>query len=109
MKHMKRFILTAVLSVAGLTIASAKSYSINLVNPTKVGTINLKPGQYRVKVEGTNALFTDVNTSESYKAPVKVENTDQKFNNTLVHSSKDGETDKLYEIDLGGSKTKLGF
>jgi hypothetical protein len=106
---MKKFIVMAALSIAAVTAVSAKSYHINLVNPTKVGTIQLKPGQYDVKVAGSNAVFTDLNTSKSFQTPVKVENTEKKFDDTRVQSSKDGDTDKIDEIDLGGSKTKLGF
>jgi len=106
---MKKFIVMAALSIATLTIASAKSYSINLVSPAKVGTIQLKPGQYKVKVNGSNAVFTDEKTSKSYTTPVKVENGETKYDDTRVQSSKDGDTDKIDEIDLGGSKTKLGF
>jgi hypothetical protein len=106
---MKKFIAIATLSLATLTVAGAKSYGINLVNPTKVGSIQLRPGVYSVKVNGSNAIFTDEKTSQSYQVPVKVETTEKKFDDTRVQSSKDGDVDKIDEIDLGGSKTKLGF
>jgi len=92
-----------------LTLANAKSYEIILSSPTKAGNVQLKPGQYRLKVEGSNATFTNLETSKSVTTPVKVENGDTKFDTTKVQSSKDGDTEKLQEIDLGGSKTKLGF
>jgi hypothetical protein len=50
-----------------------------------------------------------VNSSKSFTTPVKVQETDKKFDDTKVQSTKDGDTDPIEEIDLGGSKTKLGF
>jgi hypothetical protein len=60
-------------------------------------------------VDGANAIFTDINTSKSFTTPVKVQETDKKFDDTKVQTTKDGSVDKIEEIDLGGSKTKLGF
>jgi len=106
---MKKFMVVAALALSSLTIVSAKTYEIILSGPTKAGNITLKPGQYQLKVNGSNAVFTEVNGSKSFTTPVKVETGDKKFNDTRVQSSKDGDTDKIEEIDLGGSKTKLGF
>ena len=106
---MKKFLVVAGLALASLTVVSAKTYEITLSTSTKVGSVQLKPGQYKLKVDGTNATFTDLNTAKSFTTPVKVENGDKKFDDTRVQSVKDGENDRINEIDLGGSKTKLGF
>src|SRR5881394_1082517 len=106
---MKKFLVVAGLALSSLTIVSAKTYEITLSNPTKVGSVQLKPGQYKLKVDGSNAVFTDLNSAKSFTTPVKVENGDKKFDDTRVQSVKDGQTDRINEIDLGGSKTKLGF
>jgi hypothetical protein len=106
---MKKIFLAGVLSLASLTIVSAKSYEIVLSAPTKVGTVQLKPGQYTLKVQGTNAIFTDSETAKSYTTPVKVETGATKYDETKIQSAKQGDTDQIQEIDLGGSKTKLGF
>ena len=106
---MRKFMVVAALAISSLTVVSAKTYEIILSGPTKAGSVQLKPGQYKLKVDGSNATFTEVNSSKSYTTPVKVETTEKKFQDTRVQSTKDGETDKIQEIDLGGSKTKLGF
>jgi hypothetical protein len=106
---MKKLIAISALALSSLTVLSAKTYDIILTAPTKAGSVQLKPGQYKLKVEGSNATFTDQNSSKSFTTPVKVESTDKKFDDTKVQSTKDGDMDKLEEIDLGGSKTKLGF
>ena len=106
---MKKILAIGVLTLSSLSILSAKTYEIMLTTTTKVGSIQLKPGQYKVKVEGANAIFTEGNSSKTFTAPVKVENGDKKFDSTTVQTTKDGDGDRLEEIDLGGSKTKLGF
>ena len=106
---MKKFLVVAGLALSSLTVVSAKTYDIVLSNPTKVGSVQLKPGQYKLKVDGSNAVFTDANSSKSFTTPVKVETGDKKFDDTRVQSTKDADGDRINQIDLGGSKTKLGF
>jgi hypothetical protein len=105
---MKKLLAITVLAVSSLTVLSAKTYEIVLTAPAKAGTVQLKPGQYSVKVEGSNVTFTDRN-SKTFTTPAKIESSDKKFDDTKVQSTKDGDTDRIEEIDLGGSKTKLGF
>src|SRR5262249_8421251 len=106
---MKKFLSVAALSLFSLAVLSAKTYNLTLSNPVKAGSVKLKPGHYNLKVEGSNAIFTEVGKSTSFTTPVKVEATDKKFEDTRVHSAKDGADEKITEIELGGSKTKLGF
>ena len=106
---MRKLLAIGVLALSSLTILSAKTYEITFTTLTKAGSVQLKPGQYRLKIDGSNATFTDLNNLKSYTTPVKVQTTDKKFDDTKVQSTKDGETDRLEEIDLGGSKTKVGF
>lgn len=90
-------------------IASAKNYELTLSGLTKVGSVQLKPGQYTLKITGNNAVFTDVDTAKTFTTPVKIENTDKKFDATQVNATKDGGTDVVKDIELGGSKMKLDF
>ncbi len=106
---MKTFLAISILALSSLTVASAKSYDIMISNPTKVGSVQLKPGSYKLTIKGSDAVFTDVNSAKSYTTPVKVQSTDQKFDQTRVQSTKDGDQDRIKEIDLGGSKTKVDF
>ena len=106
---MKKLFVVGLLSLASLAILSAKTYTITVSNPTKVGSVRLKAGQYKLKVEGSNAIFTDVNNQKSITTPVKVEEGDKKANSTRVQSTKDGDTERIQEIDLEGSTTKLSF
>jgi len=106
---MRKLFTVGMLALCSLTIASAKSYELTLSGVTKVGSIELKPGQYTLKIAGNNAVFTSEETAKSFTTAVKVENTDKKFDTTQVNASKEGSTDVVKEIELGGSKTKLDF
>jgi hypothetical protein len=106
---MRKFLVVAALAVSSLTIVNAKTYEIILSGPTKAGNVELKAGQYKLKVDGANAIFTDINSAKSFTTPVKVQTGEKKFDDTKVQTTKDGNIDKIEEIDLGGSKTKLGF
>jgi len=106
---MKKLALIGVLALSCLSIASAKSYEITLSGPTKAGNVQLKAGLYHLKIDGSNAVFTDVDSAKSFTVPVKVENTDKKFDQTKVDATKDNGTAVINDIELGGSKTKVEF
>jgi hypothetical protein len=106
---MRKFIAVAALSLFSLSVASAKSYEITVSNPTKAGTAQLKPGKYKIKVEGANATFVEEGKNKGVTVPVKVKEGSKKFDDTRVHSAKDGAAEKILDIELGGSKTVLEF
>ena len=106
---LKSLMLTGALALSSAAVLSAKSYEIILTAPTQAGTLQLKQGEYRVKVEGASAVFTNVDTGDRYTTPVKVEKTAKKFDQTAVESTKRNGTDQIRHIDLGGSSTELDF
>ena len=106
---MKSLLITGAVALASLGIASAKSYDIHLGATVSVGTTQLKAGAYQVKVNGSQATFTDANTSKSVTAPVKTATGDKKFDQTVVLPQNQNGVDTLHEIDLGGSTTRLQF
>ena len=104
---------TRTLFVAGLLSLSAicfasKTYEISLANTTKAGNIELKAGQYTVKVNGTKATFTNQDGS-SVTVDVKTENAAKKFDETRVDADKNGSVNTLKDIQLGGSTTQIDF
>jgi hypothetical protein len=89
----KSLLFVGALCVASLGIASAKSYDIVLTSPAMAGNLELKPGAYQLKVEGSQAVFINAQTSKSWTAPVKVETAATKFGETTVESTTQGTTD----------------
>jgi hypothetical protein len=105
----KSLVIVGALTLSSLGIASAKSYDITLSAPAKAGATELKPGEYKLKVEGSQAVFTDEQSAKSFSVPVKVENTDKKFDYTSVESTNQDGMDNIHAIDLGGSNTRLAL
>jgi hypothetical protein len=101
----KSLLLIGTLALAG--IASAKTYDINLSQPTKAGSLQLAAGEYSVSVLGNIAVFTNVETGKKFIAAVKAEDAGKKFDITAVDcSNKDG-AEHITSVELGGSNTKL--
>src|SRR5665213_1001886 len=100
--NLKRLILG--LGIVALGVASAaSSYEVTITQPTWAGATELKPGVYKLAVQGNNAIFTAGKTV--VEAPVTVQKNDHKVESTEVQSS----DSKIREIRLGGTSTKLIF
>src|SRR3954447_4595040 len=104
----KSFVLGVVLSLATVCFAGQKTFTIVLDKVTTAGAVKLAPGEYKVKIDGTNAVFTD-SKYKSVTAPVKVETSAKKFNYTAVDAVKTGTGDSINAIEVGGTTTKLEF
>lgn len=105
----KTLVLAGILAIFSMTLAFAKTYDISFSSPTKVGSVQLKAGDYRMNVNGNKATFTDVNTLKTVSTDVKVENNTTKYDDTKVNATNDGGTNVVKDIELGGSKTKIDF
>src|SRR5690348_11661852 len=104
----KSLLFAGALALSTICMASPKSYEILLPKQTQAGVMQLAPGQYRVTVEGPNAVFTSMKTNHSFVAPVRVEAT-QKHEVTAVEITTEGGATHLTSIDLGGSDETLEF
>jgi hypothetical protein len=105
----KSLLIVGALGIASIGIASAKTYDIRLESPAMVGNTELKAGEYKLKVEGTQVVFTDVQSSRTFTAAVKVANGAQKFGETVVETTQQADMAHIDAIDLAGSSTKLEF
>jgi hypothetical protein len=103
----KSLLIAATLTFSTMAFAGTKSYDFTIGAPTHVGTTELKPGEYRVKLDGTQAIIRDQQSGKSITVNVKVEHAGQKFDQTSVQSANKDGHDRVIEIDLGGSDTKL--
>ena len=101
--------LLGVLAMSIVSIASAKSYNIAFNGRTMVGKTQLPAGDYTLKVEGANAVFTNVDSNKSVTAPVKIESVDTKYGVTSVETTEEGDAQHIRDIQLGGTNTKLDF
>jgi hypothetical protein len=91
----------------GLSIASAKSYSVTLSEPYTVGTTQLAPGDYRVVVNGSSAVLED--SRGQTEAGGAIENEARKFHDTALLSHSENGTARLEGIELGGTQIQVDF
>jgi len=90
-----------------LAVASAKTYTVTLYQPATLGGSELKPGEYKLEIDGQKAVMR--NGKIDAEAPVKVETADKKFANTTVRLADSGGKMRIEEIRLGGTNTRLVF
>jgi hypothetical protein len=101
----KSLLLIGTLALA--SIASAKTYDLTLSAPANAGSVRMAAGEYSIKVLGSFAFFTNVDTGRKFMAAVKVEDGGKKFDATSVDCSSKAGEEQITAIELGGSSTKL--
>src|SRR5690242_19900455 len=90
------------LATLALGVASAaSSYTVTITSNTRAGQTELTPGEYKIQVEGSQAVFTKGKTN--IPVPVTVEKNATKFRYTMLET----ENSQLQSIDLGGTNMKL--
>jgi hypothetical protein len=109
---MRKLVIGILLS--GLWTASAgtgpKHYNLTVSEKAMVGSTELKPGPYRLSVEGSTAVFRDTQSREIAKAPVTVSTADRKYDRTEIMMEKGtGAKERIAAIELQGTKLKLEF
>lgn len=105
----KSLLIAGALTLATLGIASARSFDVTLSGPSMAGSTELKAGEYRLTVEGSQATFLNADTGKSYTVPVKVENAPAKFAHTMIETTNANGMASIHVIDLAGSTTRLEF
>lgn len=105
----KSLLIIGALTLASVGIASARTFDVIFSGPAMAGSTELKAGEYKLKVEGSQAVFTEAQGTKSYTVPVKIENNQRKFDQTIVDSTSENGMDNVHAIQLGGSTMKLEF
>ncbi len=102
---MKKMIVCLAASVT-LIWADAMSSKVTLFQPSTLNGVELKPGEYKVQVEGDKLTLQNGKTKA--EASVKTEQNDAKFGSTSIRYMNGGINKmRITEIRLGGTNTKL--
>jgi hypothetical protein len=97
-------------ALLGLSLASAKSYEISIDSAAKAGDVDLQPGLYKVTVTGNRVKFVSENSGKSTETNATIEsNGKAKFDNTALETEQVQGVNRIHEIDLGGTPTKIKF
>jgi hypothetical protein len=106
---MKSILLTGALALSSVAFAGTKSYNIVLTNPTQAGSLQLKAGEYSVKLEGSFVVLTNLETTKSYLALVRVASGVTTYDRTAVETTHTGDQTRIKTIELEGTDETLEF
>jgi hypothetical protein len=101
---MNKLMLGACVFALGIATA-ASTYHVKIADPTWIGTTELKPGEYEVKVDGDKITFKQ--GKKVIEVSAKVETSASKFSDTQMDIKTENGQAKLKELDLGGTKSKI--
>ena len=99
--------ITAFSLALALSAFAAPVYKVTINEDAVVGGSAIKAGDYRIEVNGDKATLKAGKTS--IEVPVKIENSNEKFQYTSVECVTNGGKTVLEDIRVGGTSTKLVF
>jgi len=105
--YMKLFRIVLSSVALPLIASAAPVYKVTLTQPAVVAGSVVKPGDYKIVVNGEKAVLTSGKVT--LEVPVKVETGKQKFAHTSVESREEGGKILLEDIQVGGTTTTLIF
>ena len=103
-KTMKKMIVCLAAAVS-LIWAGAMSSRVTLFQPSTLNGVELKPGEYKIQVEGDKLTLQNGKTKA--EAAVKIEQNGEKFSSTSIHYMNGDGKMRITEIRIGGTNTKL--
>lgn len=95
------------LTTLALVTASAASYRVTLFQPSVIGGTELKAGEYKLDYADSKVVVSRGN--QRAEAQVKVETNGVKYSSTSVRYSNGDGKNRVEEIRLDETNTKLVF
>jgi len=104
---MKKLVLTLTTVALGVASAAENTYHFTLQEPASLNGTSLKPGDYKLEIEGDKAI---VKAGKAVvESPVKLETADHKYTLTTVDLDSINSKPRISEIHVGGTKTRIVF
>ena len=103
----KSILSILVLTLMAVGIASAKTHTITLYSKSVVAGQELKPGNYKLEIEGDKVTIT--NGKKSLEPAARVEEGSEMFEKTSIRYTEADGKKSIREIRIGGTNTKLTF
>jgi hypothetical protein len=104
---MKPFRFPLCLATIAMVASAAPAYKVTLTESAIVAGSVVKPGDYKIVVNGDKATLTS--GIIRLEVPVKVETGSEKFQYTQVECRTESGKNLLDDIRVGGTTTKLVF
>lgn len=104
---MKLTVLVLVSVFCSFALA-AENHEVTLFQPSYVGDVELKAGDYQLVVEGDHVVFLQGRRTRA-EVNVKIEAVGEVTARTRIRYADDGGKMRVAEIRLGGTDTRLVF
>jgi hypothetical protein len=101
----KQFLIS--FAVVALSVASAETFRISLIEPAVVKGQALKAGDYKLDVQKDSVIMSQ--GKQKVEVNAKVENSEKKFHQTRILYNENKGKYTIQEIEIGGTNTKLLF
>ncbi len=88
-----------------LAVASAKTYTVRVLQPAVFAGAELQAGEYKIEVNGDKVALKGGKTS--VETSVSVQNTDSRNQSTTLRLEAENGKMHIKEIRLGGTNTRL--
>ncbi len=98
----------AVLALLCVSLAVAKTYTFTITAPTYVGDAQLGPGEYRLKLDGSQIVLIEPNGNR-IEVVATLQEGNRKFDQTMLLTSAADGTNRIVAVELAGSKTSVVF
>ena len=102
---MLKKILVCLAAAASLVWAGAVSSKVTLYQPSTLNGVELKAGEYKLRVDGDKLTLEDGKIKA--EAAVKTEQNGEKYGSTSIRYKNGDGKYRIAEIRLGGTNTKL--
>jgi len=101
--------MVVLLALAGFAFAGSKRYDVTFGSPAVLNGMEVASGQYQLSYDGSKVVLVNSNNHKQFETTATVQNSDKKYNETIVNSKHVDGKDLVNEIQLGGTKTALEF
>ncbi len=108
----------AIMMLVGISIMAArpfhglrsdnKTYTFTLSSPAQAGDVQLKPGEYKVKVDGSQFVLTD-QAGHRIETNATMETADHKFTQTSIAMTNENGGPRIVSIQLGKTNSRIVF
>ena len=85
-----------------------KTYSSTLSSPAQAGDVQLKPGEYKIKLDGSPFVLTD-QAGHKIEANATMETADHKFTQTSIAMTTENGGPRIVSIQLGNTSSRIVF
>ena len=98
----------AVVSAKTFTLMRAKTFTFTISSAAHAGAVQLKPGEYKIRLNGPEVVLTD-QSGHQIDTAAKIETADRKFAQTAIIMSHEDGGSRIVLIELGSTNSKVVF